>query len=287
MKLTIITGLSGAGRSQAMKAMEDIGYYCIDNLPPIFIPKFMDLISKNIREFSKVALVIDIRGGKFFDELYNSLDYLKNNNIGFDIIFLEANNKVLLKRFKEARRTHPLLPEGSIEEGIEKEKEKLYLLREMSHIIIDTSNLNISNFKKELYKYYLKGEKKDNMSISVVSFGFKKGIPLDSDMVFDVRMLQNPYYIEELKYLTGNDKKVQNYVMKFPESIKYFERIVNMVDFLIPQCLVEGRTQFVIAIGCTGGQHRSVTFANKLYDYLRSNNREANLLHRELANKKV
>jgi len=281
MELTIITGLSGAGRSQAMKAMEDIGYYCIDNLPPIFIPKFIELISKNITEFSKVALVIDIRGGKFFDELYNSIEYLKTNNISFSIVYLEASNKVLIKRFKEARRTHPLLPDGSIEEGIELEKEKLLTLREMAHIVIDTSEYNISRFKKELYKYYLK-DSDDSMTISIVSFGFKKGIPLDADMVFDVRMLQNPYYVESLRMLTGNDKAVRDYVMKFPESIKYFERLIDMIDFLIPQCKREGRTQFVVAIGCTGGKHRSVTFANKLYEYLKKSNRKASLIHREI-----
>lgn len=282
MKLVLITGLSGAGRSQTMKAMEDIGYYCIDNLPPVLIPKFVELCAKNMDSFSKVALVTDIRGGKFFDDLDDSISYLRKSGYSFEMVFLEASNGVLIKRFKEARRAHPLLPEGSIEEGIELEREKLRYLRDMADRIIDTSNFNISQFRKELYKVYLEGIETGNMTISVVSFGFKKGLPIEADFVFDVRVLPNPFYIEELKKLTGNEKSVQDYVMKFPESEKYFEKIKNMVEFLIPLSIKEGRSQLVIAIGCTGGQHRSVTFANKLTKYLDDNNHRVSVTHREI-----
>lgn len=282
MKLVLITGLSGAGRSQAMKAMEDIGYYCIDNLPPVLVPKFVELCSKNMDSFSKVALVADIRGGKFFDDLDESIDFLRKSGYSFEMIFLETNDQVLIKRFKESRRSHPLLPDGSIEDGINLERQKLQYLRDMADRIIDTSNMNISQLRKELNRIYLEGIDTGNMTISVVSFGFKKGIPMEADLVFDVRVLPNPYYIDDLKYRTGNEESVQDYVMKFPESIKYFEKIVNMVEFLIPQCIKEGRSQFVIAIGCTGGQHRSVTFANKLYEYLDKNNHRVGVTHREI-----
>lgn len=282
MRLVLITGLSGAGRSQMMKAMEDIGYYCIDNLPPVLIPKFVELCGKNMDSFSKVALVTDIRGGKFFDDLDESITYLRKSGYSFEIVFLETNNGVLVKRFKEARRAHPLLPDGSIEDGIELEREKLQYLRDIADRIIDTSNLNISQFRKELYKVYLEGIETGNMTISVVSFGFKKGVPIEADFVFDVRVLPNPFYVEELKKLTGNEKVVQDYVMKFPESEKYFEKIKNLVEFLIPLCIKEGRSQFVIAIGCTGGQHRSVTFANKLVEYLDSNDHRVSVTHREI-----
>ncbi|MGB3367668.1 MAG: RNase adapter RapZ, partial [Acidaminobacteraceae bacterium] len=252
MKLVLITGLSGAGRSQTMKAMEDIGYYCIDNLPPVLIPKFVELCAKNMDEFSKIALVTDIRGGKFFDDLDESISYLRKSGYSFEMVFLEASNGVLIKRFKEARRAHPLLPEGSIEDGIELEREKLRYLRDIADRIIDTSNFNISQFRKELYKVYLDGIETGNMTISVVSFGFKKGLPIEADFVFDVRVLPNPFYIAELKKLTGNEKSVQDYVMKFPESEKYLEKIINMIEFLIPLSIKEGRSQLVIAIGCTG-----------------------------------
>ncbi len=282
MKLVLITGLSGAGRSQTMKAMEDIGYYCIDNLPPVLIPKFVELCAKTMGEYSKIALVADIRGGKFFDDLDQSISYLRKSGYSFEMVFLEASNAVLIKRFKEARRAHPLLPEGSIEEGIELERQKLKYLRDMADRIIDTSNFNISQFRKELYKVYLEGIETGNMTISVVSFGFKKGLPVEADFVFDVRVLPNPYYVDELKKLTGNEASVQNYVMKFPESEKYFDKIKNMVEFLIPLAIKEGRSQLVIAIGCTGGQHRSVTFANKLTEYLESNNHRVSVTHREI-----
>lgn len=282
MELVFITGMSGAGRSQAMKAMEDIGYFCIDNLPPVLIPKFVELTSKNKDELTKVALVIDIRGGRFFDEFEASLEQLDRQGQRYNLVFLESNEKVLIKRFKEARRTHPLKPYGSIEEGIKIEIARLADIRDRSSVIIDTSSMNIAALRSELYKIFLEGKESENMTITVISFGYKKGIPLDADLVFDVRMLPNPYYVEELKPLTGNDKSVQDYVMKFHESQVYLTRIKQMVDFLIPQCIKEGRGQFVVAIGCTGGQHRSVTFANMMTEYLGINGHRVTVNHREV-----
>lgn len=282
MNVVIITGLSGAGKSQAMKAMEDIGYYCVDNLPPVLIPNFIDLCAKNMEDITKIALVVDIRGGRFFNALDSSLEALKEKGVFFDIVFLEASDKALIKRFKESRRTHPLKPYGSIEEGITLEKQRLSDLRSRAQLIIDTSNLNISQFRNELYKKFIEGQEMENMSITITSFGYKKGIPLDADLVFDVRMLPNPFYVEELRPLTGFDKGVQNYVMASQDSERYLNRIIQMVDFLIPLGVKEGRSQFVIAIGCTGGQHRSVTFANFLGEHLMNANHRVSVLHREL-----
>lgn len=282
MNIVIITGLSGAGKSQAMKAMEDIGYYCVDNLPPVLIPQFVALCSRNMEDLTRIALVVDIRGGRFFNALDSSLEEINALGYAPDIVFLEASDEVLIKRFKETRRTHPLKPYGSIEEGIDLERKRLMDLRNRAAVIIDTSSLNISQFRRELYKKFVEGQEMENMSITITSFGYKKGIPRDADLVFDARMLPNPFYIDELKPLTGFDKEVQNYVMSFPESVRYLNRIIQMIDFLLPQCIKEGRSQFVIAIGCTGGQHRSVTFANLLGDHFGNTKHRVSVMHREL-----
>lgn len=282
MKIIIITGMSGAGRSQAIKALEDAGYYCIDNMPPALMPKFMELVEYNIEKIEKVAFVADIRGRRFFDALEKSVEQLKVSDPNLKILFLEASNASLIKRFKETRRSHPLNPSGSIEEGINKERTRLVKIREKADAIIDTSNLSIANFREEIRKSFDKDEQVASLSLTLMSFGFKKGIPLEADFVFDVRMLPNPFYIEELKHLTGNDEAVREYVMSFEESQKYLEHIETLVEYLIPQCVKEGRSQLVVAIGCTGGQHRSVTFANLLTWYYESKQLRVNAVHREL-----
>lgn len=282
MKITIITGMSGAGRSQAIKALEDAGYYCIDNMPPALMPKFMELVEYNTEKIEKVAFVADIRGRRFFDALEKSVEQLKLSDPNLKILFLEASNASLIKRFKETRRSHPLNPSGSIEEGINKERTRLLKIREKADAIIDTSNLSIANFREEIRKNFDKDEQVASLSLTIMSFGFKKGIPLEADFVFDVRMLPNPFYIEELKHLTGNDEAVREYVMGFEESQKYLEHIETLVEYLIPQCVKEGRSQLVVAIGCTGGQHRSVTFANLLTWYYESKKLRVNAVHREL-----
>lgn len=284
MRFVIITGLSGAGKSQAIKHMEDFGFYCIDNLPPTLIPKFAELYHQSKGTLDKVALVIDIRGGMFFDDLFSSLEDLEGLGYEYEILFLDASDSTLIKRFKETRRTHPLLADGSIGEGISLEREKLKYLKERATNIIDTTNLIPSELKSELKNIYVEGNQSDSLIISIISFGFKHGIPLDADLVFDVRFLPNPYYIEELRYFTGNDVKVRDYVMNSSVSVEFSNKLNDMISFLIPHYIKEGKNQLVIAIGCTGGRHRSVTIAHILYNYLKEkayrvlmNNRDINL----------
>ncbi|WP_053956274.1 RNase adapter RapZ [Inediibacterium massiliense] len=281
MKFVIITGLSGAGKSQAMKSMEDMGFYCVDNLPPALIPKFTELCFHAQGEIEKIALVIDIRGGKFFNDLFESLDILKNQGYNYEILFLEASDQVLIKRFKETKRVHPLSPQGRIIDGIGKERERLAKLKEKAKYIVDTSNLTSYQLKDEIKKMYIEGVKTDNLTIFIQSFGFKKGILLDADLVFDVRFLPNPHYIETLREFTGNDKAVREYVMKWPESIAFVEKLNDMVDFLIPLYIKEGKSQLVIGIGCTGGKHRSVTIANILYETLKEKGHRVIINHRD------
>ncbi len=269
MRFVIITGLSGAGKSQAVKYMEDFGFYCIDNLPPTLIPKFAELCHQSQQTLEKVALVIDIRGGMFFDDLSSSLENLEKLGYKYEILFLDASDSTLIKRFKETRRTHPLLADGSIDEGIALEREKLKYLKEKATNIIDTTNLIPSQLKGELKNIYVEGKQSDSLIISVVSFGFKHGIPLDADLVFDVRFLPNPYYIDELREFTGNDIGVRDYVMNSPVSVEFSNKLNDMISFLIPHYIKEGKNRLVIAIGCTGGRHRSVTIAHMLYNYLK------------------
>lgn len=281
MKFVIITGLSGAGKSQAMRCMEDLGFYCVDNLPPILLPKFFELCV-NSGEIQKAALVIDIRGGRFFDDLFESLETLENKGYKYEVLFLEASDETLIKRFKETRRVHPLNPDGRITEGIKAERKKLNKFKERANKIIDTSNMTPGKLKEEIKKIYSEDFQTNNLHISILTFGFKKGIPLDADLVFDVRFLPNPHYIDELRGFTGNDEKVRNYVMKWPESIEFVKKLNEMIDFLIPYYVREGKFQLVIAIGCTGGRHRSVTVGNILFNYLKEKGHKVLLDHREI-----
>ncbi len=282
MELVIITGMSGAGRSQAMKVLEDFGYYCVDNLPPVLIHQFVVLCNQNTEDIRKLALVTDIRGGIFFEDLEKELEALKHEGYAYKVIFLDSSDEVLIKRFKEARRSHPMNPSGSIEDGIANERKRLSKLRAASDTIIDTSGYNLSQFKNEMSKIFRENTSTSNMSISIMSFGFKKGVPRDADFVFDARFLPNPFYIEELRSLTGNDSAVQNYVMSFEESHAFFNQILSMVNTILPLCEREGRAQLIIAIGCTGGQHRSVTLANRLHGELQGGTYTVGISHREL-----
>lgn len=283
MKIVVITGMSGAGRSQAMKAFEDAGYYCIDNMPLALMPKFVELVENNTENIERVALVTDIRGRRFFDILEKTIESMKNTNADFKTLFLEASNPSLIKRYKEARRTHPLNPGGSIEEGINKERKRLEVIRNMADHIIDTSDLSLAKFREAINDIFEETDGAVELTLSLMSFGFKKGIPLDADFVYDVRMLPNPFYIEELKPQSGNDEAVRQYVMKFPESQEYYSRLREMIEFQIPLCIKEGRRQIVVAIGCTGGQHRSVTFANLLSWEFEAAGYKVNCKHRELS----
>lgn len=268
MRFVILTGMSGAGKSTALKMMEDIGFYCVDNLPIPLIAKFAELVFESSSEIEKVALGIDIRNGKRLHELENVLEILKNSNLKSEILFLDADDSVLIKRYKETRRNHPLAHGDRVDKGIEKEREQLEILKEQADYIIDTSRLLTRELKNELENIFVKNQDFKSLFVSVVSFGFKYGIPNDSDLVFDVRFLPNPFYVDELKAKNGNDKEVQDYVMQFSQAHEFVEKLEDMVKFLIPHYIDEGKSQLVISIGCTGGKHRSVTLANELYKRL-------------------
>ena len=281
MEFVIITGLSGAGKSQTIKVLEDIGFYCMDNLPPALMPDFAELCYESKRNIDRVAVVADIRGGKFFNDLFKSLEILKAHGFKYRILFLDSSNEVLIKRFKELRRPHPLSVDGRIIDGITLEREKLKEVREKANNIIDTSKFTIAMLKEELKEIFLEGKEAENLTISILSFGFKKGIPLDADLVFDVRFLPNPHYISELREFTGNDKKVRDYVLNWDQTKEFIEKLEDMIDFLIPYYIKEGKNQLVIGIGCTGGKHRSVTIANVLYEGLKDKGHRVILGHRD------
>ncbi len=283
MRFVIITGLSGAGKSQAIKYMEDFGFYCIDNLPPTLIPKFAELCHQSQGTLDKIALVIDIRGGMFFDDLFSNLENLEELGYKYEILFLDASDETLIKRFKETRRAHPLLANGSIGEGIASEREKLKYLKQRATNIIDTTGLIPSQLKNELKNIYIDGNVSDNLIISIVSFGFKHGIPLDADLVFDVRFLPNPFYVDELRNFTGNDIKVRDYVMNSLVSVEFSNKLNDMIDFLIPHYIKEGKNRLVIAVGCTGGRHRSVTIAHILYNYLKEKGYRVLISNRDIS----
>ncbi|AFS79031.1 nucleotide-binding protein [Gottschalkia acidurici 9a] len=269
MQIVIITGLSGAGKSQALKAMEDNGFYCMDNLPPALLPDFVKLCSKSQDSIDKIALVLDIRGGDFFNDLFKNLDILEEQGFNYKILYLDSSDNTLIKRFKELRRPHPLNPRGRIIDGIDKERDILREVKRKSDYIIDTSGLTIGILKEEIFKIFLEGKESGNLTLSIMSFGFKQGVPIDADLLFDVRFLPNPYYIPELKEYTGNDIQVREYVMKWQQAQTFLNKLVDMIEFLIPFYIKEGKTQLIIGIGCTGGKHRSVTIANELYEYLK------------------
>ena len=283
IKYVIVTGLSGAGKTQAIWCLEDLGFFCVDNLPPTLIPKFAELCAQSEGKVNKIALVVDIRGGGFFDAVYESLESLQDIGIKCEILFLEASDETLVRRFKESRRPHPLSPEhGTILDGIREERAKLEELKGKAHKIIDTSELTNRQLKEQITTLFGAGNEDQNLKINVISFGYKYGIPLDADLVFDVRFLPNPHYIDELRPLTGNDKKIQDYVLDSPISKTFMRRFYSLIKFILPHYVKEGKTSLAIAIGCTGGRHRSVTLANKLADLLDSKHYNISKRHRDL-----
>lgn len=269
MKLVIVTGMSGAGKGTAVKIMEDMGYYCVDNLPIPLVEQFVDFTLQSEDELEKVAVSIDIRNSNALSELEEVLERIRQKGIRFEILFLEAEDSVLVKRYKETRRSHPLAGGGRIDKGIGLERKKLAFLKEQADYIIDTSRLLQRELKTEVERIFIKNEDYRNLYITVLSFGFKYGIPTDSDLVFDVRFLPNPYYVEGLRQKTGNDIEIQDFVMQYKEAHEFLDKLEDMIKFLIPNYVTEGKTQLVISIGCTGGKHRSVTLANELYDRLK------------------
>lgn len=268
MKFVIVTGMSGAGRSTAMKMMEDMGFYCIDNLPIPLLDKLIDFSNNFNSDIEKVAIGIDIRNGEGFDKIESTLDLLKKEKFKYEILFLDAVDEVLVKRYKETRRNHPLAGMDRINKGIILEREKLAYLKKEADYIIDTSQLLTRELKLELEKIFIENQDYKNLFVTILSFGFKYGIPSDSDIVMDVRFLPNPYYVEGLRAKTGNDKEIQDYVMQFLEAREFLNKFEDMIHFLIPNYISEGKNQLVISIGCTGGKHRSVTLANEIYKRL-------------------
>jgi len=268
LKVMIVTGLSGAGKTQAIWFLEDLGFFCVDNLPPALISKFGELCVQSRGKIDKIALVIDIRGGNFFDDVFEALDDMKAKGISYEILFLEASNETLVRRFKETRRRHPLNPQGRVLEGIIEERERLEDIKGRADKIIDTSNMTNSQLKDELINFFSAHHEDRKLKVNIMSFGFKYGIPLDADLVMDVRFLPNPHYEPELKSLTGQNAKVQQYVYKSPITEEFMTKFLDLIKFLIPQYIKEGKTNLTVAIGCTGGQHRSVTLAIKLEEAL-------------------
>lgn len=269
MRFVIVTGMSGAGKSTALKVMEDAGYFCVDNLPVLLIDKFVELITMPNSELSKVAIGIDVRSGNGFNELEKALEEMKEQGCPYEILFLDTNKDILIKRFKETRRNHPLVTDGNVEQAILRERDRLAFLKKSANYIIDTSQLFTRELKAELDSIFVNNKKFNNLFITIDSFGFKYGVPMESDLVFDVRFLPNPYYLDDLKQKTGNDEEVQDYVMGFKEAGEFLDRLEDMLQFLIPHYILEGKNQLVVSIGCTGGKHRSVTLANKIYSRLR------------------
>lgn len=281
IRFVIITGLSGAGKSETIKCFEDLGYFCVDNLPPVLIPKFAELCAQSDGRINRIALVIDIRGGSFFDDVFDSLETLEKSGFTYEIVFLEAREEILIRRFKESRRKHPLSSTGGISDGIRAEKEKLEPIRGKASMIIDTSDLNARGLRDLINRKYERFPQHEKMLVTVISFGFKNGLPLDADLVFDVRFLPNPFYVESLKDLDGNRDEVANYVLKWPVTARFLAKLFDFIDFLTPQYSKEGKANLIIGIGCTGGRHRSVTIANKLGEYLRAKGYMVTVAHRD------
>lgn len=267
MRFVILTGISGAGKSTALKMMEDIGYYCVDNLPIPLVERFIELAAAST-ELQKVAVGIDVRNGQNLSEMHDVLEHLHTEGRKCEILFLESEDAVLVKRYKETRRSHPLANGERVDKGIAMERQRMQYLKENADYIIDTSHLLTRELKAELEKIFVNNKDYKNLFVTVLSFGFKYGIPADSDLVFDVRFLPNPYYVEGLRAKSGNDKEIQDYVLQFQEAHEFLDKLEDMLRFLIPNYITEGKSQLVIGIGCTGGKHRSVTLANELYKRL-------------------
>lgn len=271
MRFIIVTGMSGAGKSTALKMLEDLGYFCVDNLPVPLIGKLSELVHGQHMEIDKIALGIDIRSGEKFQELQGALDEWEKQGVKFEILFLDAQDHVLVKRYKETRRTHPLAEETRLDCGIAKERQQLDSLRKQADYILDTSQMLTRELQTELNKIFVDNKEYKNIYVTILSFGFKYGIPNDADLVFDVRFLPNPYYLEELRGQTGNDSEVSEFVMKNDAADVFLTKVEELIRFLIPNYIAEGKHQLVVAVGCTGGKHRSVTMANKLFEKFQGN----------------
>lgn len=281
MRIVIVTGMSGAGKSTALKVLEDAGYYCVDNMPVPLVEKFVDLAVSGNAGIKNIALGVDVRNGQAFEGFSEVLDAIEEK-AKIEILFLDSADNILVKRYKETRRAHPLAPSDRVDKGIALEREELEFIKKKADYILDTSSLLTRELKQEIERIFVDNEEYNNLYITVLSFGFKYGIPSDSDLVFDVRFLPNPYYIDELKPLTGNDKPIQDFVMSSPQAVEFIDKLDDMLNFLIPNYVLEGKNSLVISIGCTGGKHRSVTLANKIYERLKERKYAVKIEHRDI-----
>ena len=282
MQIVIITGLSGAGKTQAIICLEDLGYYCIDNMPPSLIKDFIGLAGRGKSGIEKAAFVIDVRGGEFFSDIKPCLSDLDSAGTMYKLVFLEASEEVLIRRFNETRRAHPLSGSSSTIAGIRMEIAALEEVRDLADYIIDTSNMKSMRLREEIKRIFSTGGEGADFTINIESFGYKKGIPLDADMVFDVRFIPNPFYIPTLRNLTGNNRKVRRFVMKFPESENFIEKACGLINDMIPGYIREGKYHLNLAFGCTGGRHRSVSMANEFADIFNREGRRVVVEHRDL-----
>jgi UPF0042 nucleotide-binding protein len=282
LRIVIVTGLSGSGKSTALKALEDIGFFCVDNLPIMLLPKFLDLQSGASSEVSKIALVMDLREKYFLEKHIEVLSKLKKKKYNIEILFLDTNNDLLLRRFSETRRTHPLSEGKTILECIELERDKLHELKKMAEIVIDTSNYSVHQLKEHVQGLYLASSKAKRLLINLISFGYRFGLPPDADIVMDVRFLPNPYFVSDLKEYNGNEKTVEEYVMRWDDTEQFLSNLFKMMTFLTPLYEKEGKSYLNIAIGCTGGRHRSVVILNQLARYFSDRDYTTNVSHRDV-----
>ena len=282
MRFVIVTGMSGAGKSSVLKMLEDMGYFCVDNLPVRLIPKLTKIAIEESESIDRAALGIDIRNLQGLSELDDILDAMKEAGYRYEILFLDADSNVLIKRYKETRRNHPLALQGRVDKAIEAEREELAFIKKRADYILDTSHMLVRELKHEIDRIFLDNDEYENFFVTILSFGFKYGIPEDSDLVFDVRFLPNPYYVPELKPLTGNDHEVYDYVMESEQARIFDKKLFEMISFLIPNYITEGKNQLVISIGCTGGKHRSVTIANALAKHMKQLPYSIKVEHRDI-----
>lgn len=284
MEFLIVTGLSGAGKTRAMHALEDIGFYCVDNIPPTLLPTFYDLCNQSKDAISRVAVVTDVRGGELFGTFFDELSTLREEKKDYKILFLDAQDDVLIRRYRETRRNHPLaaVVSGSVEQAIDKERERLKPIRARADYIIDTSYLSNAQLKEQISNLFLENSS-EALLVNCMSFGFKYGIPTEADLMFDVRCFPNPFYVDRLRPKNGLDQEIQNFVMQDESSQKFAEKLFDMVDFLLPLYCNEGKSQLVVAVGCTGGKHRSVTFAQRLYEHLLGKGVRVRVQHRDIS----
>lgn len=288
MRFVVVTGMSGGGKSTALKMLEDAGFYCVDNLPVSLVEKFAELVIMPGSEVGKVALGLDVRSVQFFEDATRILEKLKKSGYKLEILFMDADESVLIKRYKETRRVHPLAMDGRVEDGVRAERRVMENIRRRADYVIDTTNLLTRELKEELDRIFVENAEYNSLMVTVMSFGFKHGIPADADLVLDVRFLPNPFYVEELKRKTGNDREVQEYVMGFQEAREFMAKLTDLLQFLIPNYVKEGKYRLVIAIGCTGGKHRSVTLAGELYKHMKDKGKYGiKLYHRDIGQHSV